>query len=175
MYTYLVHLYLFSFQICKSCEQLSSLKISNNQYTPKLVDFVCLSLPHAKNLLQFRFKTEAIPVNRVLRSLPKKLQRVFLKCDYVTSFSEMYLHYFLIEREEIKFMCILIYSLSEYSIKCIKKYIKKMWENSDKIVVVEKFIADKSDIYMKIPSVYVHETVDYTSQVSDLDMFKCDW
>lgn len=169
----------FLIDVCKSCENLSSLKILA-KYTvrgpekKKLNEYICLALPHAKSLLQFRCDLIGLnPLDGMLELLPEKVQTVFLKSHLSTPLSEHFLDSFLRRRKHLKFLCIIFYFVKKKVLQEIHKNLMFFWKGSNKIVVLDN--NEPYQNHVLVPSVYVHEIINKSSQICGLDLSKVDF
>lgn len=155
-----------------TCEKLYSLRISSKNINRKLNSNICLALPHAKSLLQFRFDVlEDLPVDEIMKSLPRKLQRVFLKSYIANVPSEKLLYSVLNDRDQLKFLGIVLRSWPKTTLEQICSNLCARLKNSNKVIVM-----DNNEYFTEpIPSVYMHENVRFESQVSTFDLFNFDW
>lgn len=165
--------FLVSFQICRDCKNLSTLRITYSYVQNReVIKSICLALSHAQSLLHFRLEAflDEILMDQILQSLPNKLRAIFLMSNCYIYESNYLLHFLLKEREQLQFLCFVVRTPLK-KLKQICSNFKKQSKNTGKIIVMEYNYAD---IFPKIPSAYSH-IVTNESQISSFNFFNFNW
>lgn len=144
----------------------------------QLNHFICLSLPYAKALLQFRFQVDGkLDMTGIMDCLPSKIERVYLRCSNANDGfpTGKCIRSFVNERKHLKFLYIFIENLSEILHNIMYCNLKLFYKDSDKIIMLNDTLVNIEKFEFGVPCVYVYETMKFKSQVSVFNLFRFRW